>query len=190
LFSILSFLSLCLCLLGVFITIATDKFKELCQLFESCDRSVSSIKRHLGETVLGYGSGSTSNGPEEDPWQTFFALLVKFAEMYKLSILELEDWKKAEKRLQQRTEQQMTNTTTTKIEISQFNRQNLKQTPERSPKQQNRQKNQPKTTTGGTHSSNQGNVMEVFKERLQIIRKRNSTNFDDSDLSDNEPSEW
>jgi hypothetical protein len=109
--------------------------------------------------------------------------------MYKLSILELEDWKKAEKRLQQRTEQQMTNTTTTKIEISQFNRQNLKQTPERSPKQQNRQKNQPKTTTGGTHSSNQGNVMEVFKERLQIIRKRNS-NFDDSDLSDNEPSEW
>jgi hypothetical protein len=182
-------LSLSLCLsssLGVFITIATDKFKELCQLFESCDRSVSSIKRHLGETVLGCaGTSGGSEGPEEDPWQTFFALLVKFAEMYKLSILELEDWKKAELRLQLRNEHALTSSTSTKIEISQFKRENLKQTPERSPKQQHR-KNQSSAGSGG----NAGNVMEVFKERLQIIRKRNSTNFDDSDLSDNEPSEW
>lgn len=182
--------------LGSFITIATEKFKELCTLFESTDRSVNSIKRYLGETVLGCGSSTTSsnsssnnnNTPEEDSWQTFFQLLVKFAETYKLGILELEDWKKAEQRLQQKSN----NTISTQMAINQFQKENLKQVTKNSkhthsPKNQNHKQNQ----NNNNNNSNTGkDVMEVFKERMQIIRKRNSTNFDDSDLSDNEQTEW
>lgn len=179
-------------MVGLFITNANEKFKDVCNLFELCDCSVNSIKRYLGETVLGYSSnGSSGASIEEDPWQTFFLLLVKFAEMYKLSILELEEWKKAELRMNR---QSMTNNmsngrshdnkTSPHIEISQFSKENLRKVHTKVPKAAGSQ-------NSNTSAASGKDVMEVFKERLQIIRKRNSTNFEDSDLSDdNEQSDW
>ncbi len=141
----------------------------MCTLFDLVDRAVESIKRFFGETVLGWGT-------DEDPWQTFFQLIVKFAEMYKLSILELEDWKKAEARMthtKKNNDQQ-----SAKIQISQFKKESLKQAPT----------NEKQSKTHPNHTGT--DVMEVFKERMLIIRKRNSTTFDDSDGSENEHSEW
>jgi hypothetical protein len=117
--------------------------------------------------------------------------------MYKLSLLELEEWKKAELRMNHQSSigsgsnrgggGQGTKTSS-QIEISQFSKENLRKVHPKGPAVA---ASQGGSRNGGSSNATGKDVMEVFKERLQIIRKRNSTNFDDSDLSDdNEQSEW
>lgn len=175
--------------LSLFITAASDKFKDICNLFELTDISVQSIKRFLGETILGCTSSDT-NSTDEDPWQTFFHLITKFAEMYKISILEIEEWNKNELKSSQKNnnDNSKNKISVSKIEISQFSKETLKQV-HQIDKLNNHNHNQSK---GSSHnnSSSSNNVMEIFKERMEIIRKRNSTNLDDSDHSDNDKSEW
>ena len=97
----------CLPYPGNFITLASDTYAELGTHFDSTDSAVRALKRYFGETVLGCtppnGSEAiaVSAGVQEDPWSSFFILVVKFAQMYKTAIVELVEWEKQEERIRQ-----------------------------------------------------------------------------------------
>lgn len=84
-----------------FITSASETYADLCEQFDRTDRAVARVKRFLGETLLGAQQGhGQGQGSEEDPWQSFFQLIAKFADMYKVAMHEITEFKAAEKRLQ------------------------------------------------------------------------------------------
>jgi hypothetical protein len=81
-----------------FITSASETYADLCEQFDRTDRAVARVKRYLGEALL--GAQGQGQGGEEDPWQSFFQLIAKFADMYKAAMHEITEFKAAEKRLQ------------------------------------------------------------------------------------------
>ncbi|CAE7575507.1 FH5, partial [Symbiodinium microadriaticum] len=91
--------------LSSFITMASDTYTELCNYFDRTDAAVRAAKRYFGETVLGCspqnGTEVVLSGAQEDPWSSFFILIVKFAQMYKTATVELVEWEKQEERIRQ-----------------------------------------------------------------------------------------
>mmetsp|Transcript_14411 Transcript_14411/g.21624 ORF Transcript_14411/g.21624 Transcript_14411/m.21624 type:complete len:1664 (+) Transcript_14411:117-5108(+) len=148
--------------LGQFITSASEAYKDLSLLFDEADRAVSSLKGHFGEIVLGCSPGAT----DEDPWQTFFALIIKFSTMYKISVQENEDWKKEAEKAKKRI--------------------TTKPIPKRDTgnRAESLVVSKPAPVPARTRQHSQEDAMKSFKKKLQQIRKMNTTNGSDSSDDD------
>jgi hypothetical protein len=173
---------------------ASDTYNELCLKFDRTDAAVNAIKRYLGETTLGCNPAvsMTFTGLNEDAWSTFFVLIVKFAEMYKKAIVELDEWTKAEERIKLREMESAKRKETNKgrLERAALAASALEQTMANT--ESITQK--PVSMKGGRHRSNSRDskdsgpppdVMQVFKDQMMYIRKRNAfKDIDDSSSDD------
>lgn len=181
---------------GNFITIASDTYNELCTKFDRADGAVCAIKRYLGETTLGCSPAvsMTFTGLDEDSWSTFFVLLVKFADMYKKAIVELDEWTKAEERIKLREKESAKRKETNKgkLELAAHAASSLEQTMTNTESIYQK----PVSVKGSRNRSNSceskesgppPDVMQVFKDQMLYIRKRNAfKDIDDSSDDDND----
>jgi hypothetical protein len=185
-----------LVLIGTFITIATERSQQLMKELDVVDAAVRGVKRFFGETTL----GCSPLVQDEDPWHTFFALIVKFAELYKLSLAELEEWKKVEARSKQRGA--VSSPTVGSPDSNQL-MDGIRHLRSSAVMDRDERGERGRAGSGaalpgskiggklrGVTTGDSG-VLDVFKERMGILRQRSGGVVDeDSDRSDEENSAW
>jgi hypothetical protein len=124
------------------------------------------VKRFYGEFLLGL----SPQDKDEDPWSSFFTLLISFAEMYRTSRLELEEWKRSEEKAKANNHQKPRILSPRKTEpMEHDDRDRSVETP--SPSKM-------------IHTANvvREDILNVFKNKLAMIRQRNApAQQDDSD---------
>jgi hypothetical protein len=158
-------ISLTQALLGTFISSSAELLEELRGQLERTTRSVNAVKRFYGEFLLGVTSTqSPGTGTDEDPWSSFFSLLISFAEIYRTSLQELEEWKKSEEKYKEslliNAVQRFKIAPRKKQVIQDKDDQTLEST------EHSKKLNQPHVT--------REDVFSYFKNQLSLIRKRNA----------------
>lgn len=114
-----------------------------------------------------------------DPWISFFSLFITFAEMYRTSIHELQEWKKSEIKLTEATVANCVN----KFKLSTRSRTICTQ------QDQPIDPVTPETNLKSKPHVTREDVFSYFKNQLTIIRQRNAASEiedDDSDSGDEE----
>lgn len=144
------------------------------------------MKRFLGEALL----GRTANANDEDPWQTFFLLIAKFADMYKGAIQDVSEWKQAEKRLQHKVSAR-------EIQQARALRKVVQTASENSVVLQSRGEELRAVEKRSVSAVKQASIkksedaMQAFKDKMLVLRKRNSAAEIEVDSSDDDDDdEW
>lgn len=148
---------------------------------------MSSTKRYYGEFLLGEtnlqnnNNGNTSNSNHNsnnnDPWSSFLTLIVSFAEIYRSSMNDIEEWKKADEKTQEKVISYLTSKSKPKFN-KQIKESNITTT---NKEDHSAPSSIPSHITGES-------VGNYFKNQLLKIRNRNATKKQedsDSDMSDN-----
>lgn len=138
-------------------------YEDLCSAMEETSKSVQRAKKYFGENQLG-----NSTSLDDDPWQSFFTLLVRFADMYKVALNDVAEWKIQEEKAK-----------THKLRI-----QDMHAAVDR--KQENRLVSQRKNVAQPKEKS-ADDVLQTFKSKMLSIRKAVDN---DSGASDDESSAW
>jgi hypothetical protein len=129
---------------------------------------------------LSQASSSPQEG-EEDPWSSFFTLLISFAEMYRTSRLELEEWKRSDERSKAAPLVVMNS------------QQRLNRTPrkERPVESDDRRPTEVQSPSQKTQTANviREDILNVFKSKLAMIRQRNAPTQQDDSESDSDDDE-
>jgi hypothetical protein len=129
---------------------------------------------------LSQASSSPQEG-EEDPWSSFFTLLISFAEMYRTSRLELEEWKRSDERSKAAPPVVMNS------------QQRLNRTPrkERPVESDDRRPTEVQSPSQKTQTANviREDILNVFKSKLAMIRQRNAPTQQDDSESDSDDDE-
>jgi hypothetical protein len=150
-----------------------ELLEELQEQFEKTIRSVNAVKRYYGEFMLGVTS-SQSPETDDDPWSSFFSLLISFAEMYRTSLQELEEWKKSEEKYK---ESLLTNAVQ-KFKITARKKLLIQEEDQTLESIEPKKLNPPHVT--------REDVFSYFKNQLSLIRKRNAANQQEDSDSDSE----
>lgn len=146
-----------------------ELLEELQEQLEKTTRSVNAVKRYFGEFLLGV---SPSPGIDEDPWSSFFSLLISFAEMYRTSLQEVEEWKRSEEKYK---ETLLTNAVQ-KFKITRKKLPIQEETQTLESGEPVKKLNPPQIT--------REDVFSYFKNQLYIIRKRNAASQQEDSDSD------
>ena len=183
--------------LSAFISQASTTYQELDQLFDSVDKDVRTCKKYFGETSI----AAVLTSQDDDPWCSFFSLLVNFANMHRLASVELEEWDKAEERIKK-------NAMARKAKLA------VERT-KKTPRKQNRMQStdafydadnialsqmiakerktfaeNDATPARERRSSSEGNMIDVFKKKMLMIRKTADGKNDEGDSDDSDDGAW
>ena len=185
--------------LGSFITQASDTIQELNSLFSEIDKEVRFCKNYFGEASV----AAVLTSVDDDPWCSFFSLFVNFANMHRLSSIELEEWEKAEERSRKNAEAKKAKLASSSSVRKSSNRQQQQRTSPSSrgddsvalsqllPSPLERVSSLDSTSSTDRRirqNSTEGNMIDMFKKKMLVIRKTadavNDDGNDDSDDSD------
>lgn len=172
-----------------FIASASETYGDICTQFDRADRGVARTKRFLGETLLGTGASSQQGGAEEDPWQSFFILIAKFADMYKVAMQEISEWKQAEKRLQHKVTARDIAAARQMRKVVQVASDASSSLTKSSTEKQSDKASQLAAKRVSMKKSE--DALQQFKDKMMTLRKRNSAaEIEPDSSSDEEDDDW
>lgn len=184
--------------LGSFITQASDTIQELNRLFVTIDKEVRSCKNYFGETSV----AAVLTTVDEDPWCSFFSLFVTFANMHRLSSIELQEWDKAEERIRKNAaakQAKMSSTSSCKKPLdkkqisSPSNRDddNVALSQQIAMERVNSLDSTSSADKRARQNSTEGNMIDMFKKKMLVIRRTaDAVNDDGNDDSDSDDGAW